>query len=712
MIENLKIALKRQRRIILIFFLTIFIPSIFLGIFGIRAIRNERFRVAEQIENEHRRIIEYLKSQVQDNFRELGTSLQNLAYSSPISEKDYPEIKNTLVTQLGSNPLIEYVFISYEGEDLFFPQFQPDLRVETTDVTQFKNSQLVILKRAERYEFEQKRYDAAISLYRQLFDQSNDGNLKAQMLFNMARSQTKKKDYMNAIINNKMIIEDYKFSLNSSKSPLAVYSGLQLVNCYRELGDHENALKASLDLYRNICNLTWDLTEVQFRTYCSLIDEDLTAIISETQSVSFDDEYSQELNRIKVVREERIEQWRVMRNIEQEIIPELMNVFNRSSDSNLSPVFLAKTIDDIPYLIASVLFPKSEDADLSGLVGARADHDYLADIVLQELVEKQQLSENTNIVISDLAGRSILGNKIESTESASVTEFFDDNFPPWKIEFFRGETSGLSGIDIKKSFYFWTIVVLLIVLTFGAALIMRTIAHEMDVLKIKSDFVSSVSHEFKTPLTSIRTLIERLQDGKVKDNTKMKQYFSVIAQDTDKLTRMVGNILDFSKIEEGKKEYDFTETDVAQLVSNQVQEFQKDELLKDFSIQAFIQEGIPQMPVDREALSQVLNNLLDNAMKFSPDKKEIEVHLRKDRENMILEVKDNGIGIPPEEWDKIFDKFYQGKNALEQTVKGTGLGLTLVKHTVEAHGGRISVKSKVGEGSTFSLIFPIERTSK
>jgi signal transduction histidine kinase len=224
--------------------------------------------------------------------------------------------------------------------------------------------------------------------------------------------------------------------------------------------------------------------------------------------------------------------------------------------------------------------------------------------------------------------------------------------------------------------------------------------------------VSSVSHEFKTPLTSIRTLIERLQDGKVKDKTKMNQYFSVIAQDTDKLTRMVGNILDFSKIEEGKRDYDFSETDVVKLVSHQIQEIQKDELLKDFSIQSFIQEDISKLKVDKEAFSQALNNLLGNAMKFSPDKKEIEVHLRKDRENMILEVKDNGIGIPPEEWDKIFDKFYQGKNALKQTVKGVGLGLTLVKHTVEAHGGSVAVKSKVGEGSSFSLIFPIERKSK
>jgi signal transduction histidine kinase len=383
--------------------------------------------------------------------------------------------------------------------------------------------------------------------------------------------------------------------------------------------------------------------------------------------------------------QERSQQWRAMQDIEQEIIPELKNRLNRSSDSGLSPLFYAKTIDQTLYLVASVLFPYGEENVHSGIAGAVADLKYLTDSVLKELIENIQFSENTNVVISDLVGNPLMGNRDESTEQATITEFFDDNFPPWKIEFFRSRTSGFAGIDLRKSFYFWTIVVLLIVLTFGAALIMRTIAHEMDVLKIKSDFVSSVSHEFKTPLTSIRTLIERLQEGKVKDKAKMNQYFSVIAQDTDKLTRMVGNILDFSKIEEGKREYDFVETDVAQFVTSQIQEFQKDELLKDFSIQAMVQEDIPQISVDRESLSQVLNNLLDNAVKFSADKKEIQVHLHKDNRDTVLDVKDHGIGIPPDDLDKIFEKFYQGKNAF---------------------------KSKVGEGSTFSLIFPIERTSK
>ena len=119
---------------------------------------------------------------------------------------------------------------------------------------------------------------------------------------------------------------------------------------------------------------------------------------------------------------------------------------------------------------------------------------------------------------------------------------------------------------------------------------------------------------------------------------------------------------------------------------------------------------LPPLRIDRDILSRSLGNLLDNALKFSPDEKEVEIHVKRDEENVIVQVKDRGIGIPQDEVGKIFDKFYQGRNALRQSVKGTGLGLTLVKHAVEAHGGKISVESKMDQGTTFSLVFPVKRT--
>jgi signal transduction histidine kinase len=175
------------------------------------------------------------------------------------------------------------------------------------------------------------------------------------------------------------------------------------------------------------------------------------------------------------------------------------------------------------------------------------------------------------------------------------------------------------------------------------------------------------------------------------------------------LARLVTNILDFSKIEEGKREYEFQKTDLGKLVTQNIEDFQSEEIATGVKIQTRLADDIPLLDVDKDALTQALNNLMENAVKFSPDRKEIDIILEKDDTNIIIEIKDKGIGIPIGELDKIFDKFYQGRNEVRKAAKGTGLGLTLVKHTVEAHGGRIDVGSRVGEGSSFSIILPIQK---
>jgi signal transduction histidine kinase len=186
----------------------------------------------------------------------------------------------------------------------------------------------------------------------------------------------------------------------------------------------------------------------------------------------------------------------------------------------------------------------------------------------------------------------------------------------------------------------------------------------------------------------------------------MRQYFSVISQDADRLTRLVGNILNYSKIEEGKKEYVFEETNVAPWLQQNIENFKKENMPIEIKIHTHIPNNIPHIRIDKEALAQAINNLLDNAIKFSLEKYEVEVNVKRVAESVVIKIKDHGIGIPQNEIDKIFDKFYQGKNEIKYYKRGTGLGLTLVKHTVEAHGGKISVDSTESLGSTFSLILP------
>ena len=152
---------------------------------------------------------------------------------------------------------------------------------------------------------------------------------------------------------------------------------------------------------------------------------------------------------------------------------------------------------------------------------------------------------------------------------------------------------------------------------------------------------------------------------------------------------------------------------MSQLVKEEIVNFKRDKIFSEIKIETKISPDIPDIDIDKEAFSMALNNLLENAVKFSPGRRVIFVEVRKEAENVRVDVKDKGVGIDFGEMDKIFDKFYQGKNAARQSLKGTGLGLTLVKHVMDAHGGKVLVESKIGEGSTFSLIFPVrQRGSK
>jgi signal transduction histidine kinase len=565
------------------------------------------------------------------------------------------------------------------------------------------------LKKAEEYEFKHKNFRRAIRAYDELLLQAKDNNFKAQMRNNIARCCTKLKDYKQAISNYTLICEKYPKSLSSSGLPLCLIARVEILNGYQSLGKTENSLRNSLELYRDILHQTWNLNENQFKTYSSMINEAAREALSKTErNHSFEGD-RRELARLEEIHQEKLRQWRIINDLKNEIIPELQRRIPPPKPYEPIPYQHSKKIGQKNFLTLAVSVPDQDRKSSLGFLGLKIKEDHLKNDVLKNLIEDTQLSESSSVTISDLTGRIILGKENPSPELLTVTEFFENNFPPWKIEFFRAKTKSLGIVDIRKSFYFWTILTLVIILIFGTALIMRTIAHEMEVLKIKSDFVSSVSHEFKTPLTSIKALVERLQSGKVSEAIKMDQYFSVISQDAEKLTRLVNNILDFSKIEEGKKEYELVETNLAPLITQQIEAFQKDIIKESIKIRVHIEKDIPSLAIDKVAVSQAINNLLDNAVKFSPEGKDIQVNVTKDKDSVIIEIIDEGIGIPHDEFDKIFDKFYQASNALKQSVKGTGLGLTLVKHTVEAHKGKIAVKSEIGHGTAFSLIFPLKR---
>jgi signal transduction histidine kinase len=242
----------------------------------------------------------------------------------------------------------------------------------------------------------------------------------------------------------------------------------------------------------------------------------------------------------------------------------------------------------------------------------------------------------------------------------------------------------------------------------GIVLTYRNVSKEMALARLKSDFVSNVSHELRTPLSLIRLYAETLELGRLSSREKYQEYYCIIRKEGERLSALINNILDFSRIEAGRKEYDFRETDMRELVRNTLDSYRYQIEQNGFTFEERI-DDVPPLRVDREAMARSLLNLVNNALKYSQDRKHIGVKLYRENGSVKLEVIDHGIGIPHQEQHKIFEKFYRVGDPLVHNTKGSGLGLSLVRHIVQAHGGKVLVDSAPGEGSRFTIALPLKQ---
>lgn len=280
------------------------------------------------------------------------------------------------------------------------------------------------------------------------------------------------------------------------------------------------------------------------------------------------------------------------------------------------------------------------------------------------------------------------------------------------------------------------VAVLLLAISIGGWLIVADLRRHLTLARQKTDFVSNVSHELKTPLTSIRLFAELLAEGRVTDAAKQRSYLQVITAEAARLTRLINNVLDFARIERGEKKYAFTRCDLGAVVSETVETYRPHLEQAGFKLELDLPPATTPFAVnaDRDALAQVLVNLLSNAEKYSADRKEIRLELRlpvarhsnvatplaashpndaehggtRHRNVELLEVRvlDRGLGVPPGTEARIFEQFYRAHDSLSSGIQGSGLGLTLARQIARAHGGEITCEARAGGGSCFNLRLP------
>jgi len=246
---------------------------------------------------------------------------------------------------------------------------------------------------------------------------------------------------------------------------------------------------------------------------------------------------------------------------------------------------------------------------------------------------------------------------------------------------------------------------LLSILIIGIGLIYYNLKKELRLTHLKSDFVSNVSHELRTPLSLISMYSETLVLNRINTEDKKKEYYSVINNETNRLSKIVNSILNFSKMEAGTRKYEFQNCNLLDINKEVLNTYDYHITSNGFNYNFNCTKNIENIFADKDAVSESIINLIENAMKYSNDKKEIEINIDTNNKGPYWEINDFGIGISKEDQTKIFDKFYRVSSGLVHSTKGTGLGLSLVKQIMDAHKGEVIVKSSVGSGSTFRLQF-------
>ena len=372
-------------------------------------------------------------------------------------------------------------------------------------------------------------------------------------------------------------------------------------------------------------------------------------------------------------------------------------------------------VDERDSQYRMILNPIIDDSShVVGVAGMILDEDFFRDDLLPGVLERalpsffpELPSHDLMVSVLDGSGKPVFGEGDRAGNGEMVTTHVPFVFTDWTLRLHSPRSGPEQWARASFAYNATLSVLLALVLLGGMVMAMRTASRAVRLSEMKSDFVSNVSHELRTPLASIRVFAELLSLGRVQEPDRVREYGGYIDAESRRLSRLIDNILDFSRIESGRKRYELRPADLRETVEATLKTFQVHLRQSGFNIALEAGEGLPPVMIDPDAVGQALHNLLDNAVKYSADSREIVVRLERRGDDLVLSVQDHGVGIPRDEQSKIFDRFHRVSTSLLHEVKGSGLGLSIVRHIVEVHGGRITVQSEPGRGSTFSIHLPV-----
>jgi len=549
------------------------------------------------------------------------------------------------------------------------------------------------------YEFQDKNYQKALIFYQDLIKATKNDALIPALLIPVARIQKKLLKYTDAINTYKLIEQKYGHERMNRGVPLGVIALMETGRLYLTMGDTLNALKSTNYLISLTAKSYWELEVSQYNQLISACNEiiKISDRCKNEQCREQGKQIKSFLDELKILSDNTAKQLVFLNNA---VIVLKESGFRSPETESGYRVYTNVEQQPIHFSVFQL--------SVNGQWGIIYNLPYFLNQITQTIIptEKQKFDFHWQLFKE---GRELLSQSPDnSSEDIRIISAFPSYMPSWSLVLYK-ESPGLMTTFFSASQGIFMYIFLLIVtgLVLGLFFTLQIINKELLLSKMKSDFISTVSHEFKSPLTSIRQMSEMLFNDRIKTKSRQKEYYAVMLEQSERLSHLIDNILDFSKIEEGEKAFRFEKTNLTELIDRVKSVFQQSIANEGFSVFSSVPETLPEPVIDKEAIQQVLYNLLDNAYKYSGNSKNIEIMAESAGDSVKISIKDFGIGIQREDQHKIFDRFFRGGNELTRSVKGSGIGLTIVKKIIEAHHGNISVESEPGKGSTFTVTIPL-----
>ena len=344
-------------------------------------------------------------------------------------------------------------------------------------------------------------------------------------------------------------------------------------------------------------------------------------------------------------------------------------------------------------------------AGAATIFGYEVQLERLRDALLARVLETVDVGGDLHVAIAERAGadRETTGLAPAALAEADLLP----GLPQWKVTLMDSRGRSVEQVVARDRWTYGALVAgMLAIMAAGVLLTLRASARAAALARAKNDFVANVSHELKTPLALIRMYGETLESGIVADDDKRQEFYGIIRRESERLTHLIDNVLDMSRIDRGTKRYEMRRHDLVETVHAALDAYRPLFERAGFTVHTTLPPAPLVLAIDREAIVQSLVNLFQNVIKYSRGERDVSLAVHCSDGTASIAVSDHGIGIPPDQIDRIFEPYYRVPQSDSSAIAGSGLGLAIVKHAIEAHGGRVDVVSTPGTGTTFTLVLP------